>query len=569
MRTKILVSLFLSVLFTGCALTTNSKENNLNKQEIQTLIKNNNSELLKSSIQEKKADKKDYFYIYPSQTLSSTLKELSALEGNYYFLRGKDFEIPATQNLKIHNFKELNEIVSTLSGYEIKITKNKFRSDLPKVVEVKEQKKETVLDRVRFEALSLNIPSKLFLEIGKHADGWKIVGAFDIQDKINTQQYVNFRGTLREFLEYYAVTKNLFIDYDYGIKTITFSKYKIKHYPLKVVQETYSYDNKLSTDIEFENEDGGTKNTNGSIAIKNDFDFYKSLQELLDKVISKEDNNEYWDFIKATNQLVVKTTRDKLENIEKVVTNINATSFQQLSISVQAYEVTLDKNFEYGINWGYISNSLNRSLTIGTSSLVPTLDNTLSQPQVIKLSASEGITSTLNLMNKFGTIKVGNSTTVITTNNVPAIYSIADRTGYVSNYSLNTTDGSSTSSLSIEQKKAVGGQHVYIKPTIFNDEILLNLKMILARVNDIVKQDFSNGQYIQTPIDTRKNYSQNIVLRDGEQIIIGGIVNNADTKGYEGASPDETSMFSALAGVDSKSNSKKEIVLIIKVKKIK
>lgn len=561
------------VLFVGCGMT---MPNTYNQKDFKELTQDNGNSLLTQSIKQKNK-KRDYFYLYQDETISSALKDLSALEKSYYYLKGEDIDVPIGQNIKIKNFKELDDIVKTLTNYKLTITKNKFRRDLPKVVEIKEQKKSSILDKVQFESLSLNVPNKLFYELGKYARGWKIVGGHDIQTDLNQNQFVNFRGSLREFLDYFAQTNNLFIDYDYDNKIISFSKYKVKRYPLKVVNESYSYNNKFGTDIEYESGDSSsnTKKNQGTVTVKNSYDFQASLKTLLDKMIGKGDSQEYWDFVKPTNELVVKTTRDKMKTIENIVNNINATSFKSVSITVRIFETTLNKNFQYGINWGYIANKLNtsgamtRAFTFGTDAIVPSIDNTLSSPQIIKLGNGSGINAVLNLMNQFGTVRVGNGATVETINNVPALYSLADRTGYISNYSVNTTSGVDMSSLSIEQKKAVGGEYLYIKPTIFNDQILINLKMVLARVNSITKQEFSNGQYVQTPDDTRKNYSQNIVLKDGEKVVIGGLVVNSIRNGYNGSSPFEKNPLSLLAGVQADDHQKQEIAIVIAVKELK
>lgn len=522
----------------------------------------------------------DSITIYANEKLSSVLKDLGTLEDRYYILQGKDFEIVGTRPFKIHSFDELNEYIKTVSNYEIEVTKNKFVSNLPKIVEVKEQKVLTVLDQIQLNLNKALTASEVFYQ-NSLVMGWHMIDEAEIKDKFNEKQTINFDGTLRQFLEYFARNNNVYIDIDPNKKEIVFSKYKTKHFPLQINTESFAFDNAIATSIDDESSSSGSKSSgsgsnksnNGKITIKNTYDVLTSIKNLLTKVIPAQDKDEYYEFFDATNELVVKTTPSRMETIEKTVSNINQLALKQISLKVSIYEVTLDKKYQHGVDWGYINNkavnSTNNIVTaINSASQTPTVDSTLSSPTVFKYVGTEGLNVAVKALNEFGDVLLMDQTTVLATNNIPTIINKINRQAYISSYS-NTSTASVGSTATVEQSTAIGGKYVYMKPTIFADKTFMSLKIIRAKVNSINKQEFSSDQYVQTPNDDRDVISQNFTIQDGEKIVIGGFIQRSDGKDYNGVLPNgDTLVISSLVGVNSKSFTNKELVLVIEAKEI-
>lgn len=559
------------VFFAGCASSiteqpTREEQIKNNKQ----LLDESNNVTISNSILQKKI-KKTSIYVYPNEKLSAVLKKLSNLEHEYYFLKDKDIEIKGNKVFKVSSFNELNNYLSALTNHKMIITENKFKKNLPKTIKLQEIIQSSILDKITFSSNGLQIPSHIFSNLSTYAQGWKIIDYADVKKIFNKKQYSSFNGTLREFIEYFAQNNDIFVNFDYEKKKIIFKKFQTKHFPINIVLEKYKFKNNLVIDVDKSSSDTSTNNGKGSIVVENEYDALKSLSSLLSNIIKKDSKDEYWDFLTTTNKLVVKTTPRKLKTIEKVVNNINESALKQIFLKVSVYQIDLNKQSQYGVNWGYINDVVDSTgnvlkNTIGsTSSIVNAVDKTLTSPTIFKMSG-DGFNTAVKLMNQFGKATLNNQMPLVTTNNIPTIYSLADRTGYISNYTLETT-ANVGSNIAIEQAKAISGQYVYMKPTIFNDEILVSLKMILSRVKNIEKQEFTNGQYIQTPNDSRNVISQNIVLKSGEKIIIGGIIERTTEDDYKGLSPYNNN-WSALAGDKNKMLRNKEVVIVIEAKQL-
>lgn len=335
-----------------------------------------------------------------------------------------------------------------------------------------------------------------------------------------------------------------------------------------MITEKYSFTNEISSDIDSNVGDG--KNT-GNIKVASEYDILKSLKTLLNKVINKNNPDEYWSIIKATNELVVKASPDVLATIQQVVDNINTTALKQVDIKITVYEVSLDKKYQYGINWGYVNKILSstgelKTLTaLSTNSAIPSLDTALSSPAIFKYTGDEGISTLVSLLNNFGKTILSYQIPLKTTNNIPAVANLANKKSYISKFTISTTD--TQGQISIEQADVTGGEYVYLKPTILDNQILLSLKMVFSNINDITKQEFGNGQYVQTPDLSKNVYNQNIVLHSGDKIIIGGITKKYNKNGYDG-STNENSMFAPLLGVKNKNQQNTETVIIIEAKEV-
>lgn len=572
------------ILMSGCSF----KDNELAKhnERSREFLKESENYTIADRITERR-NVIDYVWVYPNERLSLALKDLGKLQGKYYFLQGRDFEIKGTQAFKAHDFNELNDYVKTLTNYEIEITKNLLHATLPKIVEVKEQKRATILDEIKFDSKLYNVPAQQFSELTKITDGWRVVDDADIKAEFNAKQYVNFKGSMREFLEYYGKNNNIFVDLDYINKEIVFKKYKTKHFPLSITTDKYVFNNEIQTSLEDENANSGSSKSStststsksnnkgeqtGKMSVSSTYDIVSTLKGLMGKIIPEKSTDEYWTFFDATNELVVKTSPDKMETVESVVNSVNQNALKQVYMKVSVFEVTLSKEFQYGIDWGYLNKVADSSgnlikVAVGNSSgTAASIDTTLTQPSVYKLSG-EGLNLGVTDLNVFGEARVVNQAPLLTTNNIPAFAILSDRHTYISDFT-STTTASVGSDNSIEQSKAIGGSYIYLRPTVFQDKISIDIRIIRAAINDILKQTFPDGKFVQSPDDTRTVLNQKITINSGEKFVVGGLIQREEKRNFSGLHPDGNSVLAPLTGVKSQDYRNKEVVLVIEAKEI-
>lgn len=165
--------------------------------------------------------------------ISEILTELSGIDKKIYHFSGNDIEIGGHKNLKVDSFDSLNSVLKSLFNKELVITKNKMFADLPKIVELRDIQTKSTLDEIQLGSSANLLPSVFLKNISTYAPEWQIDFKNGIKNEINDNSINNYSGTAKNFLDSYAKTNNLYIDYDFNAKSITLSKYKQKNFSLK------------------------------------------------------------------------------------------------------------------------------------------------------------------------------------------------------------------------------------------------------------------------------------------------------------------------------------------------
>ena len=569
----------LAMGLSGCAYSMKNKD--ITKSDYNQVINADNQlySVAKHLKERRISKEKKELAIYNGEKLSSVLQRLGKLEGVYYYLdkRSNDLELKGIDGYKIYNFTDLKNYVTTIyPNYDLEIEKNQYYKKLPKVVRVRKKKTLSELDAIEFDSRYVNVPSRLFNLINYmlKKKGWSVIDNADVKELFNKETNINFQGSLRKFLEYFAKNNNIFVDFDYTKKQIVFSAYKVKHYPINIPTGVYRFSNVLSMDT------ASTENqkSQNKLEMQNEYDAIKTLKDAMQKIFTsaeKKSGKEYWFFIDSVNELVVKADPEKLAAVEEVVRNVNNKALKQVMVKLSVYEVSLDKNSQFGIDWNYV---YKKAMEIGSfaspGAQMPSFSidfDNKNSPAVFKYTKRDhkGISFIVNLLKKFGKTKLYYQMPVITTNNIPAVYNIANKKSYIKSLTINDTGTNSNYNggvnIQVEQADAISGQYIYIKPTILsNDQLMLSTKMIFSYVKDIQKQDFQNGMYVQTPDIDENVYSQNLIISSGEKVIIGGFTIKGVRKDYSGMTDKPT----FLTGLDKDAKTNKEIVLVIEAKEL-
>lgn len=515
--------------------------------------------------------------------ISTILEELSEIDKKIYFFQienNNDIEIGGIKNLKVDSFESLNAILKSLTNFELVITKNKLFKDLPKVVELKEVIESSILDDIQVGQNSLVLPSKILYSISTYANGWKIDYKNNLKAEINNSDIMDFKGSARDFINFYGKTNDLFIDWDYKNKTITFSKYKQKILRLKTSNEKYKFNNNIEVDLNNTstggNSGGGTSSSSSGakngVELTASYDILDNFKKTIVAIIPTSTSDEYINLIEDTGHIAVSTTPTKLAQVEQLVKQLNSDSFKQVYIKTTLIETDLSNQFQNGINWSYVKDAVNTNgigsaTVVGVNSQVASLNTTLDTGTFLKYRSNvKDVGAIVKLLNTFGDTAVSFQGSGVTTNNLPVIYNISNTKGYVSEFKIEGVGDNVV--VAPTQDSVTGGVYLYVKPSLIDDNITLSVKMVTSRINPFVKQEFQNGQYVQSKDIDKKLFSQNISLKSGEKIIIGGIVQKSVQNSYEGLSPDQDFVGSSLLGVKDRGYSTKEIAIMLEVEEI-
>lgn len=571
-----IVSSLVLMGLSGCnSKVLQDKSNSLEKITAEDL--RNNNTLNQLSNDTNKITRK-YIYLTDKKKLSQALTELGILDKRTYILNDKDMDIGGFPNLKFSDFFELNKILASVYSVEMKIEQNSLDANLPKMIKLVPKEKTTILDELRINQNGVLIPSSLLYTISNHTGGWKITYSDDLKNDLSKTEYQHFQGTIREFLDFFAQSNNYYLDFDYSNKTINLSKYKSKIFRFKGAKEKIVYKNTVGVDMSIGNNSssggssGSGNNENSGVEVTDTYDLTANLKENLKTIIPTQNENEYFNIIPESGHIVVSTTQKKMVKIEKIINSINDDSFKNIYIKVTLLQTKLNNSHQRGVNWGYVKEKLDNSgniigITQGAiNGKLTELTSAMDDGAFFRFRGTNGLSAIVQALNEFGDTGIAYQVSATTTNNVPATMNIANVQDYV--YRTEIDNSSDTPTVSAEQNEVEGGKFLYVKPSVYDDEIRISLSILDRQINPFEKHEFQNSGYLQSKNLDKKVMSYNLTLKTGEKIIIGGFMEKTMNSQYGGLGNNPEFSLGELFGVKGQNFKSEELALMLEVVEI-
>jgi general secretion pathway protein D len=238
--------------------------------------------------------------------------------------------------------------------------------------------------------------------------------------------------------------------------------------------------------------------------------------------------------------IMVRATGRQHEKVREFVDRVMSSARKQVLIEATIVEVALNQNFQKGIDWQYLQSN-NPQIVVGqgpttqaidavTGALMPVAGPAIVAGQLFTAAFRKGgFTSTLKLLETFGTIKVVSSPKLSVLNNQTAILKVVDNLVYFtvranvsqSQFNVVNTFTSTPNTVSV-------GFVMSVTPQIGDDEsVLLNLRPTISRTIGPGKQD-PNPQLVNVvsiipEIQTREMESL-IRVNNGDIAVMGGLM---------------------------------------------
>ena len=266
------------------------------------------------------------------------------------------------------------------------------------------------------------------------------------------------------------------------------------------------------------------------------------------------------------------TVRDRPTNISLVgqyIANLNSNLSKQVLVKVQVLEVTLENDFNFGINWGVLARAFNKSPfqlngDYGTPISITSVTGLSGNAAVIGTNAllsaanaggpvtNQGVPSytvLFNALNQQGKTSLVSEPRVVCLNNQVSVIRIVKQVGYlasVQNTSLaGATAGAATNTVTsqLTPGTVTTGLTLYILPKIMHDRIYLQVNADLSSnggFSTIGSNGLtgptpatSNASFIQLPNVTIKHFNQRSMIKTGDTLILSGLRQISNQAGAE------------------------------------
>jgi type IVB pilus formation R64 PilN family outer membrane protein len=296
----------------------------------------------------------------------------------------------------------------------------------------------------------------------------------------------------------------------------------------------------------------GSFSSNASVGIRVAYSFWKLLKPMLESASSslgKVTMNE------STGVVTVTDTRDALNKIERIIQNETSVLGQQVIIDVRILRVNLDKISEAGFDLTSVYKVLSADGIDNSSfNVTPPATRTTSVAGNLtfsmnnSLSRFNGSKFVVQGLNQFGTVVGDSSTSVITTNRVPAMTGSFKTVGFLAQtISVPSTVAGGTSTPGLLPGSITTGSFLRILPTIReNNTILINMSVDISDLVDIGSASTGSGsslQQIQWANTTGTKSIGNLLLNQEESmVIVGSSGENATARTNNGIGGASTSV---------------------------
>ncbi|TFH12392.1 MAG: type II and III secretion system protein [Nitrosomonadales bacterium] len=236
--------------------------------------------------------------------------------------------------------------------------------------------------------------------------------------------------------------------------------------------------------------------------------------------------------------IMVRATGRQHERVQEFIDSVMSSARKQVLIEATIVEVALNQNFQKGIDWQYLQSNrvavgqgpATTAIDALTGALMPVIGPAVVAGQLFTAAFREGgFTSTIKLLETFGTIKVVSSPKLSVLNNQTAILKVVDNLVYFtvranvsqSQFNVVNTFTSTPNTVSV-------GFVMSVTPQIGDDDsVLLNLRPTISRTIGPGKQD-PNPQLVNVvsmipEIQTREMESL-IKVNNGDIAVMGGLM---------------------------------------------
>lgn len=278
------------------------------------------------------------------------------------------------------------------------------------------------------------------------------------------------------------------------------------------------------------------------------------------------------------------TVRDRPINVDligKYIANMNSSLSRQVLIKVQILDVSLNSDFNFGIDWDLMKKTLGSTFKLnmdfGTPvSITPLSGGTIDQTNQVISVTQTGVTqfnAFINSLSQQGKVSIVTEPRVVCLNNQVSVIRIVNQQGYLASVQTTSLAGATTAGgASVTSQLTPGsvttGLTLYVLPKILGDKIYLQVNADLSTNNGLTTISSTagdvtttttptTGSIIQVPNTTQKQFNQRSVIASGDTLIMAGFRELSNQTGAM-----QLLQSQALGGKGSKESLKETIVLI-------
>lgn len=325
-------------------------------------------------------------------------------------------------------------------------------------------------------------------------------------------------------------------------------------------------------------------NQSSSITTDSEVDFWRDLKSSLEALIGNQDGRSVTT-LPHTGMVMVRAAPAELRVVEHYLHSSQQNLKRQVILEARILEVTLNDQFQSGINWAALQQDGSRNLfagQLGGSGVLNQLNpnNALSSINDISTSlggmfglagvATSNFAAFIELLKTQGDVQVLSSPRVSTVNNQKAVIKVGSDEYYVTNVSTDTSSvgGAGTTNVSVTLESFFSGVALDVTPQISRDgEVVLHIHPAVSEVSQQTKSVVTTMGNLTLPLAASNIRESDTVIRaaNGQVVVIGGLMQNV-TQQQQSSVPilGDIPLLGHLFRQNSQVTRKSELVILLK-----
>lgn len=234
----------------------------------------------------------------------------------------------------------------------------------------------------------------------------------------------------------------------------------------------------------------------------------------------------------STGFLTVRATQKQHAKIKQYISRVVGSAQRQVLIEATIVEVTLNNNYEQGINWSKLANVAKSGLRLNSKFTSSSLASANEQLVVSYLGKGkqQDLSTTIRLLQNFGNVKVLSSPKIMALNNQTSVLKVVDNRVYFKvGVNEETVDKVKRINYETEIKTVPEGFIMSLLPFIGDDdEVILNVRPTITRVLRYVNDP--NPRLAQAKVTSSvpemqvREMETVLRLQSGQVAILGGLM---------------------------------------------
>lgn len=293
--------------------------------------------------------------------------------------------------------------------------------------------------------------------------------------------------------------------------------------------------------------------------------------------------------------ITVHAPRPLLEKLDAYFKNLKRELYKQISIEAKIIEVELLDHSSIGLDWNMLLKNLSMAgagYSFGKSKSDVTTDNDSNNSTYTQIDSSittdisaatvitNGLTedgaaavslaaftfdSFLNAVKEQGQTTILSNPKLSVLNGQPALLTVGRNVTYIDSID-SKVDKDNIITYTVKTERVLSGVGMALTANILDDnEIILNLVPVTSELQEPIEyRDVGLGQ-VGLPIINVREMSTTVRVKDGEILVIGGLISDSDKS--DGTFVPGTSnipFFKYLFGYEEKTSRKRELIILLK-----